>query len=173
MSQSGILTRSGSGGTDILTITGNSGGPIGPDVGGNINVIGAGSVNIVGVAADNTLTVSVSGTGLTWHVQSTNVVMSANSGYITNSGSMLTLTLPLSVPFATIVQVAGKGAGGWTIAQQAGQTIYILGNTTTSGTGGSLSSNNAYDSVQLLCTDLANTGLTWIALIVAGDPNWT
>lgn len=173
MSQSGKFNTGGGGGGTVVTLTGNTGGAVGPDGGGNIDVIGSGTVNIAGTPATHTLTVTISGTGLTWHLQSTNTVMAANNGYITNSGSLLTLTVPLTVAFGSVVQIAGFGAGGWVAAQQAGQTIYILGNTTTSGVAGSLASQNAYDSVQLLCTDISGAGLTWLALIVAGDPTWT
>ncbi len=44
----------------ILTLTGNSGGPVGPDGGGNIDVVGDGTtVDVVGNPGTNTLTISV------------------------------------------------------------------------------------------------------------------
>jgi hypothetical protein len=170
MSQSGILTTSGGGSGDVSTLTGNAGGAVGPNGAGNINIVGTGSVTITGSPGTNTLTVSISGSGLTWNVQTTNTTMAANNGYIPNSASLISLTLPLAVPFGTIVQVAGMGSGGWKIVQQAGQSIYIIGFNTTTGAAGFVESQFASDGVQLLCYDQAGTGLTWIALIVAGDP---
>ncbi len=48
----------GGGGGDILTLTGNTGGAVSPDVGGNINVVGSGLITIVGDPGHNILTVS-------------------------------------------------------------------------------------------------------------------
>jgi hypothetical protein len=62
MSQSGYLSASGAGGTDLLTLTGDSGGVINPDLAGNINIIGGGdNVTVVGTAGNNTLTINVNG----------------------------------------------------------------------------------------------------------------
>lgn len=59
MSQSGAATAGGSGAGFIETLTGNSGGAVGPDASFNINILGNNSsgINIVGVPASNTLTV--------------------------------------------------------------------------------------------------------------------
>lgn len=67
MSQAGILVSSGiAPGTGIETVTGNSGGPVGPDGGNNINIIGDGvTIDIVGSPGTNTLTASVIGSGAT------------------------------------------------------------------------------------------------------------
>lgn len=60
MSQIGqIITNSGPGGF-IQTLTGNSGGAVGPTA-GNINVVGTGAVSVAGNAGTSTLTISVSG----------------------------------------------------------------------------------------------------------------
>lgn len=58
-----ILIANGTGG-DVSTLTGNSGGAVGPLL-GNINVVGDGTtINIVGNPATHTLTVSTVGTGV-------------------------------------------------------------------------------------------------------------
>ncbi len=64
MSQFGrTFTNSGPGGF-VQTLTGNSGGPVGP-LAGNINVVGdTTTINVVGNPATNTLTISASGSGL-------------------------------------------------------------------------------------------------------------
>jgi hypothetical protein len=61
MSQAGkFSTSSGPVTPSVLTLTGNSGGPVGPDGGGNIDVVGDGStVEVAGNAGTNTLTISV------------------------------------------------------------------------------------------------------------------
>lgn len=54
------ITDSGTGGTNIQTITGNVGGPISPDVGANINIIGDNTtgIDVLGFPFINTLTIS-------------------------------------------------------------------------------------------------------------------
>lgn len=62
MSQINKIILSSSGGGDVLTLTGNTGGAVGPDGGGNINVIGDGTTaSVAGNAGTNTLTISVAG----------------------------------------------------------------------------------------------------------------
>jgi hypothetical protein len=60
VSQSGVLTVVSGGGPIVETLTGNSGGAVGPDGSFNINVLGNNSsgINIVGNPATNTLTVT-------------------------------------------------------------------------------------------------------------------
>jgi len=77
--------------------------------------------------------------------------MSANNGYISNNAGLVTLTLPLGANQGDIIKVAGKGAGGWLIAQNAGQSIIVGSDITTVGAGGSLASTNYADGVTLLC----------------------
>jgi hypothetical protein len=92
-------------------------------------------------------------------VITTPVNLIANMSYVSDTGATLTsFTLPSTAAFGTIIQVAGKSSGGWTIAQNTGQTIHFGNLSTTTGTSGSLSSSNQNDYVRLLCT-IANT--TW------------
>ncbi len=63
MSSSAQFTVGGSVVAGILTITGNSGGAVGPTGGGNINIVGDGFINIVGSPGTNTLTVSLANGG--------------------------------------------------------------------------------------------------------------
>ena len=48
-------------------------------------------------------------------------------------------------------------AGGWTIKQNAGQSIGIANLTTTVGTGGSIASINQGDWIEIVC-NVTNTG---------------
>ncbi len=65
MSQAGIESLGGISPSSIVeTLTGNSGGAVGPDASHNINVVGDGvTVNVAGNPGTNTLTISASGTG--------------------------------------------------------------------------------------------------------------
>lgn len=82
-----------------------------------------------------------------------------NNGYIANLGSLVTLTLPTTSAVGSIIEVVGKGTGGWLIAQNANQMIHINAASSTTGASGYLSSNDRYNSVKLLCT-VANLEFT-------------
>jgi hypothetical protein len=119
--------------------------------------------------ADSTQTTGlkwVAASNVVWQeVTGTSQTMVANNGYILNNAGLVTATLPASAALGTIIEVAGKGAGGWTIAQGTGQSIKF-GNQATTTTTGSLSSTNQFDCVRLLCT-VANT--TWTVLSAQGN----
>jgi hypothetical protein len=105
-----------------------------------------------------TLNLEASAPGITWtEVTGTTQAMAVNSGYIANNAGLVTLTLPDTAAVGSIVRVTGKGTGGWSIAQNAGETIiWDEASSTTTGVGGSLSSSDDYDSIELICIT-ANT----------------
>ena len=103
------------------------------------------------------LNASGGGTGLTWsEVTTTTVSLAVNNGYVMNNASRVIGTLPATAAQFSIIRIVGKGAGGWQIAQNSGQTIHFDSNNTTTGTGGSLSSQSTFDCLDLLCIT-ANT----------------
>jgi hypothetical protein len=105
---------------------------------------------------------------LTWNeITATSDTMVKDNGYISNNAGLVTLTLPSTCEQGKVVAVQGLGAGGWKIAQNAGQTINFGSSATTAGTGGSLASTNRYDSVWVLCVT-ANT-----TFCVLGAPQGT
>jgi hypothetical protein len=59
MSQQGRLTTAGSGGSVVETLTGNSGGAVGPDASFNINIVGntSSGINVIGTPGTSTLTI--------------------------------------------------------------------------------------------------------------------
>lgn len=104
-------------------------------------------------------TLATVGQTVVWNnVTGTSQAMTAENGYVANNSSLVTLTLPSTAAFGTNLNIVGLGAGGWTIAQNAGQNINLGSLSTTAGTGGSLSSTNQFDAIELVCT-VANT--TW------------
>lgn len=112
--------------------------------------------------AANSITVSSTGGGSSWTVISgTSQSASPDNGYISNNAGLVTLTLPSTASVGTVVRLVGLGAGGWKIAQNAGQNIQIGSLSSTVGAGGSVASTNRYDSVNLLCV-VANT--TWVTM---------
>ncbi len=62
---------------------------------------------------------------LTWvDVTSTSVQAASNSGYLADNAGQVTITLPPAPAVGDIVKVTGVGAGGWKVAQNAGQRVY-------------------------------------------------
>lgn len=86
-----------------------------------------------------------------WINQDIDTVMIAGSGYVTTSASRVTLTLPQTASFGDTIKVQGFGAGGWKIAQNAGQYIKWGNRTTTTGISGYLQSTDQNDSCTLIC----------------------
>lgn len=162
---SGVLVTSATGVPSFLTgmtdgklVMGVTGGT---PVAGSL-LAGAGVSITSGVG---TLTIAATGSGIGWNeVTGTSQAMSADTGYIANNAGLVTLTLPTTAAVGQTSIVIGKGAGGWSIAQGVGQNIQFGSVSTTVGVGGSLSSTNRFDSIQLVCTT-ANTTFT-----VLGSP---
>ena len=109
-----------------------------------------------------TITLSGTGSGIGWNeITGASQTMAPDQGYVTNNAGLVTLTLPTVAAFGTVINIVGKGAGGWRIAQGAGQQINVGSTASTVGAGGYVESTNQYDSIELLCTT-ANT--TWTCL---------
>jgi len=92
--------------------------------------------------------------------------MAVNNGYIANNAALVTLTLPSTAALGSEIEVVGKGAGGWKIAQGASQLINFGNISTTTGATGYLQSTLTYDAIRIVCT-VANT--TWTVLSVQGN----
>jgi hypothetical protein len=94
--------------------------------------------------------------------------LSAQNGYITDNGAVLiTYTLPATAALGSIIEIAGKSSGLFSIAQLAGQKIIFGNQSTTVGVGGSLTSTNVGEYLKLLCIT-ANT--TYLVIGVIGNP---
>jgi hypothetical protein len=158
---------------EVSTLTGNDDIAVSA-VSGNINVQGtssgaieftsggAGQLNAAVQVDGVTITVNASNQleaidgGLIWiDVTGTTQTMVANHGYTADNASLITFTLPAMAAYGSLMAVQGKGAGGWTIVENTGQTIH-WGNISTTTSTGSLSSVARYDTVYLLCI-VANT----------------
>lgn len=110
---------------------------------------------------------SMSAGGFTWNeVTGTSQAASVNNGYICNNASLVTVTLPDTAAVGSVVRVAGKGAGGWRIAQNASEIIHFGNVDTTTGVGGRLDSTDTNDAIELLCI-VADT--EWMVLSSQGN----
>lgn len=153
-----------SGATNVVTINADDNvvGSVGTDSGtvtptsNNFDIIGSTGVSTSG--SGDTVTITVTGGGLDWtEVTVTGpTAMVVNNGYVANNAGTVGLTLPATASIGDVIKVDGKGAGGWSIGQNAGQTIHFLAQDTTTGAGGSLASTTQYDCVTLRCIT-ANT----------------
>lgn len=85
-------------------------------------------------------------------VAGTTQAMVANNGYYCLNAGQTTLTLPVSCAAGSLMQVQGVGAGGFIVAQNGGQSIVFLSDTTTVGAGGTITSNTGQAGLTLLCT---------------------
>lgn len=103
-------------------------------------------------------TLALAGTGMasfTWNdVAGTSQAASAYSGYIISNAGQTTVTLPATCAEGVTFSIAGKGAAGWILQMNTGQTCHF-GNAASSSAG-SLTSTNLWDSVSIVCVT-ANT----------------
>lgn len=146
------MSQAGSYGPNLPTLTdgelyiGVTGGAVDPaplTAGAGISIAnGPGSITISGV-----------GGGIGWlEVTSTSATMSGDNGYVANNAALVTLTLPATCAFGCTLEIVGKGAGLWKIAQNAGQAIHFGTVDTTTGVGGSVTATEQYDTLILVCT---------------------
>jgi len=87
------------------------------------------------------------------------VAMEINKGYIASNSGLVTLTLPAVAPVGSRVAVQDSGAGGWTVAQNAGQIVRTNSGQSTVGVTGTTSSSQVFDVIYILCV-VENT--TWV-----------
>lgn len=112
-------------------------------------------IKITNAAAS--ITIASTTGGLSWStVSGTSQSITVNSGYIVGNASLTTFTLPSSFAIGDTVIIKGLGAAGWILTAFSGTTIQF-GSVATSS-GGSLQSNNQYDTVKITGL-VANT--TW------------
>jgi len=97
-------------------------------------------------------------------VAGTSQAAAVNNGYIISNAGQTTVTLPAVAAEGSVIAVQGKGAAGWILTANAGQTIH-LGSSPTS-VAGTLTSTNLWDAVEVICVT-ANT--TWAVKSCIGN----
>ncbi len=155
-------TTGGGGGGAVDFLTGDSGGPIGPDGTNNINIIGSGPITVSGNPLTNTLTIGSTFPFLTWSVIVANQMAVTQNGYFTNGGSRVQVTLPNASVVGDTFVVSAINTNGWRIMQGSGQQIQLGDVLSTSGATGYIESIKNGDSVTLVCS-VDNTN--WVAAI--------
>jgi hypothetical protein len=99
------------------------------------------------------VTITVTGTGFNWLFVSANQALAAAFGYfVVAPGGAVLLSLPAVSNPGDTIQVTLAGATSWTITQpNVGSQIRLSGSTTTLGVGGSITSTDQGDTIELVC----------------------
>jgi hypothetical protein len=116
MSSAGSYGGSGGGGVgSVLFLTGNSGGPVAPDLTGNINIVGTGAITVVDTPGTHTLTIELTG--------------SVATEYDADTGTAIPVLGILNINGASGIQTTASGntvvielAGGGIVESIVGDT---------------------------------------------------
>lgn len=107
-------------GSVVQDLTGNTGGPVGPDGANNINIIGSGALSVAGNPGTNTLTISQSGSVATIYdadagtaIPAFGILNISGGNNIHTSGSGNTITVSVSDTTQHAVQI-GNGTNSLT-----------------------------------------------------------
>jgi len=132
---------------------------------GNINFLNGSGITITGSGSDITFTATASPFILQWEVitDATKTIV-VNEGYFANRGAGVTFTLPAVSALGDVFYLSAINAGGWILAQNAGQDVRMGNQITTTGAGGSLASTAIGDSLFCVCS-VANTSFVVISSI--------
>lgn len=110
-------------GTYVQTLTGNTGGPVGPDLSGNINTLGTNNITVAGNAGTNTLDFAVSGTTNHSLLLGNAVGALSNLG-VANDGELPIGSTGVDPVLATLTAGTGvsivNGSGSITISSSGG-----------------------------------------------------
>ncbi len=91
-----------------------------------------------------------SGNYIWTNVTGTTQTMAPGNAYIANDASLVTFTPPVNYAIGDRFLIAGQGAGGWKLAQNALQQTDFLAGNTTNGITGFSESNRATDVIELV-----------------------
>lgn len=168
MSQAGkIIIRSPIPG-EVITLTGNSGGAVGPDGGGNINVVGDGTtVTVAGNPGTNTLTISAFGRVATAQTVDGSTITLDTIPVVNNSVSLINCQVIGAYPAADVAAIGGdfsvlaiNNAGTVSLANNAVVPIVEIQSplTTSSIT---LDANGSNVRIRVTGEGTPNTNVNW------------
>lgn len=138
--------------TDIDTITTPDLNTVTPTA-KNVNFVNGDGIDITGSGDSVTFTVTQSPLDIQWEVVTgATQNMEDHKGYFANNAGGVAFTLPATSAVGDTFHVSSINAGGWSVLQNAGQTIRFGNSTTTTGVGGSLASTAIGDSIAFVCS---------------------
>lgn len=135
-----------------------------------------GDSNDAGIASfhDTDFTVDANGfvqlvgtSPLFWQEVAINTNMAVNNGYVTNAAGSINLALPTTAVLGDRVRIVRKGAGAFVVVQGIGQTLHFGSSSTSTGAGGSTTSLNRWDALEIVCVT-TNTDFVVISSQGAG-----
>ncbi len=133
---------------DIQLISGDSGDAVKPDSSGNVNILGGSGITTAGTG--DTLTLTSSFSSLSWSIDTTSPInVSVNEGHLSNDAGQIIYNLPSTSLLGEGFAFFDQGGNGFQIQCQAGQTIR-LGNQITSS-GGTITSTSIGDVIWMVC----------------------
>ena len=133
---------------DIQSISGDEGTSVIPDASGNINIVGG--LGITTSGSGDTLTIDASLSNLIWTVDTTTPInVNISEGHIANGAGQIVYNLPTLAEVGEGFAFFDLGGNGFQIQAQAGQTVR-LGNQVTSS-GGTVTGNVIGDVIWAVC----------------------
>lgn len=103
---------------------------------------------LIGVTGSDPVAATL--TSLQWaDVSGTTQAALVNTGYIISNAGQTTVTLPATAAEGSVIAIVGKGAAGWVMQANTGQTIHIGNQASTSA--GTITSSNLYDCIEIVC----------------------
>jgi len=163
-------------GTGILTMTGDTGGAVGPDGANNINLLGGPSIVVSGVPGTNTLTIDVSAAvplqfdeDVGSAAPALNILNIVGAGGITTSGALDTVTITAG---GTLASHFTEDSG---TATPVAHNLNILGGVgiTTSGAGSTVTIDASGDVATLYTEDAGTAAPSGNNLNIVGSAGIT
>jgi hypothetical protein len=105
------------------------------------------------------------------NVTGSSQLMDPNTQYLANNPAGVTFTLEPNGTYKINDEIIVIGNSAWVINQNVSQQINVGSVSTTSGTGGAISSKTNYDCIKLICSAVGpgNTSTTFTAMVDQGN----
>jgi len=104
---------------------------------------------------------------LEWEIVSSNTSGEKNKGYLVNSLSLLSISLPLDAVVGDEIAVYGESSTTWRISQSVGQQVRVGNISTTNGNTGEILGREIGDGIHLVC--VSNDSNKWLSRVVFGN----
>ncbi len=142
---------------------------------------GTSALSVTGVGGTGTVLAGISASDPAFHaISELNIVddttgtvaapttIVVNTTYISDEASVTTgYLLPATAALGDRFTIMGNGPGGWQIQQNASQAIKVGSSSSTTGTGGTVSSVTRYASITLIAT-VSGASTIWVAEAQSG-----